>query len=62
MKYGHVKKKTFIAEIVRAALNAILKDPLLQETPLRSKKALNEMEKSRLLGRPARRCLDERGC
>eukprot|EP00731_Ephydatia_muelleri_P013402 Em0007g712a len=30
------------SEIVRAALKAILEDPLLQGTPLRSKKALNE--------------------
>ena len=53
------------SEIVMAALNAILEGPLLQGTPLRSKKALNEVKKfyilSRLLGRP-RRCLDERGC
>ena len=33
------------SEIVRAALKAILEDPLLQGTPLRSKKALNEVKK-----------------
>ena len=30
---------------MRAALKAILEDPLLQGTPLRSKKALNEVKK-----------------
>ena len=33
------------SEIVRVALKAILEDPLLQGTPLRSKKALNEVKK-----------------
>ena len=33
------------SEIVRAALKAILEDPLFQGTPLRSKKALNEVKK-----------------
>ena len=33
------------SEIVRAALKAILEDPLLQGTPLRSKKALIKVKK-----------------
>ena len=41
-RYGHGIN---IYEIVRSALKAILEDPLLQEMPLRSKKALNEVKK-----------------
>ena len=36
---------------MRAALKAILEDPLLQGTPLRSKEALNEVKKVYILYR-----------